>query len=356
MNLATGKVLAALFLPKRGRNLAYFRSTVSSFQDTDRFQKLSYLAWNLAIGQSSTYILFLSQGSKLRLFSLYGQRFQNCIFGHETWPQVRVAHILSCCPKGLKLSLFSLYGQRFLKYRPIFKIAIFGHETWSPTKDTLFLSHLVEIKLNLCSMGSSQTIGKVPHTLFFFARQLKLILFSLYRLCFFRDMGRFWKLPYLGMELGHRKKFKKLHIQSLSTPRGWNWDYFALQAAVSEIRADFPNCHIWAWNFATGKSSKYWGVQSLSTPRGWNWTYFALRAAVSEVRANFPNCHIWAWNLVPDKRFRSCTYTLFLPQGLKLSLFSLYGQQFPRYRPIFKIVIFGHETCQVAEVLEVTYN
>ncbi len=32
----------------------------------------------------------------------------------------------------------------------------------------------------------------------------------------------------------------------------------------------------------------------------------------------------------------------FYPRVLKLSLFSLYGQQFPRYGPIFNIAIFGH--------------
>ncbi len=118
---------------------------------------------------------------------------------------------------------------------------------------------------------------------------------------------------------------------------------FALWAAVSEIIADFQNCHVWAWNLhawplakiqevahilsfpqglkieliltprtadsdiqCTGQISKlsYFGTNSRSC------TYtlflaqgveieliFALRAAVSEMRTNFQNCHIWAWNL-----------------------------------------------------------
>ena len=42
--------------------------------------------------------------------------------------------------------------------------------------------------------------------------------------------------------------------------------------------------------------------------------------------------------------------------GVKLSLFSLCGQRFPRDRPIFKIAIFGHETnWQVAKVPEVAH-
>ena len=44
----------------------------------------------------------------------------------------------------------------------------------------------------------------------------------------FWDMGRFSKLPYLGMKLGHKPKCQKLqiHVYPLSTPRGRNWAYF----------------------------------------------------------------------------------------------------------------------------------
>ncbi len=63
----------------------------------------------------------------------------------------------------------------------------------------------------------------------------------------FRDTGRFSKLSYLG------RNSKKLHIYSLSIPRGWNWACFALRAAISKIRANFQKCHIWAWNLASGQ-------------------------------------------------------------------------------------------------------
>ncbi len=36
--------------------------------------------------------------------------------------------------RGSKLSLFSLYGQPFSRYASTFKIAIFGHETWNLQK------------------------------------------------------------------------------------------------------------------------------------------------------------------------------------------------------------------------------
>ncbi len=46
----------------------------------------------------------------------------------------------------------------------------------------------------------------------------------------------------------------------------------------------------------------------------------------------------------------------FYPMGSKLSLFSLYGERFPRYRTIFKIAIFGHETWLLAKVPEVAHT
>ena len=119
------------------------------------------------------------------------------------WPS-GVAHILSFYPKGSKLSLFSLYGQRFpifhvtVGLRAIFNIAIFGHETLWPKCQNLHIYSLsTPVGLNWAyfrSMGSGV-----------------------------RDKGWFSKLLYLGMKLGH---WPKLHIYSLSTPGGQNWAYF----------------------------------------------------------------------------------------------------------------------------------
>ncbi len=44
------------------------------------------------------------------------------------------------------------------------------------------------------------------------------------------------------------------------------------------------------------------------------------------------------------------TDPLFTTWGSKLSLFSLYGQRFPRYRLILKIVILGHEAWNLKKV------
>ncbi len=56
-----------------------------------------------------------------------------------------------------------------------------------------------------------------------------------------------------------------------------------------------------------------------------------------------------------EKIYRSCIWTLFLAQGVKLSLFSLYGQRSPRHGPIFKLDIFGHGTWPSATDPEIAH-
>ncbi len=46
----------------------------------------------------------------------------------------------------------------------------------------------------------------------------------------------------------------------------------------------------------------------------------------------------------------------FCPSGSKFSLFSLYGQRFPRYVPIFKIPMFGYETWPLVKIPESTLS
>ena len=121
----------------------------------------------------------------------------------------------------------------------------------------------------------------------------------------FRDNGWFSKLSYLPMKLGHWPKFQQWHIYSLSNPGARKWDH------------SHSTCF---WD--TGRFSKfsYLGMNS----RGCTCTLFlpqrveielifTLRAVVSEIRAHFQNCLNWAWNLASGQSSRSSTYTLFLP-------------------------------------------
>ncbi len=98
--------------------------------------------------------------------------------------------------------------------------------------------------------------------------------------------GHFSKFPYLGMELGHWQNLaigktrsctytlyllQRVKIELIS---------FALMAAVSEIQADFQNCHIWACTIAIGKIE----IELI----------FAAQAAVPKMRTDFQNCYICA--------------------------------------------------------------
>ena len=110
----------------------------------------------------------------------------------------------------------------------------------------------------------------------------------------FRDIDRSSKLPYLGMKPEIRKKFQRLHMYSLST-LGRKWAYFRSSGSCFRDRG-----------------------------------LFCL------------NCDILTWNLEFEKSFRRVPS--FYPRDSKLSLFSLYGHRFQRYRPkIFQISIFGPE-------------
>ncbi len=77
----------------------------------------------------------------------------------------------------------------------------------------------------------------------------------------------------LENRLGHLPMFQKLHIYSISTSGVEIELIFTLWAAVSQIYADFQNCHIWAWNFVIGQNARS-RIYTLSTPRGQFWTYF----------------------------------------------------------------------------------
>ncbi len=63
----------------------------------------------------------------------------------------------------------------------------------------------------------------------------------------------FQKLPYLGFKLGNWPEFQKLHTYSLSIPGSQKWAYFHSMGSSFRDRGPFSNCHIWAWNLASGQ-------------------------------------------------------------------------------------------------------
>ncbi len=65
---------------------------------------------------------------------------------------------------------------------------------------------------------------------------------------------------------------------------------------------------------------------------------------ISKIQRDYQNCPGMKLRFCL-KRFTEVAYELsFYPRGSNLSLFSLYGQRFPRYGPMLKNTIFEHET------------
>ena len=199
-----------LFIPG-DRKWASVYSAGSDFRDTARFSILPYLAMKPWIKQKLPEVG-------------YGPSFYcwwpNWTYFHSMGTSFRDTDtdILSFYPRAPKLSLVSLYCKRLPRCGPTFKLPY---------------------------AGVKPGIKKVAYGPSFLGQNAKIINDS--TRSGFRDMGRFSKLPYLGMKLDQWQKFEKLHIH-----------YF-----------------------------------------------YAMES--------------------------------------KLSLFSIYGQRFPRHTPIFKIVKFGHE-------------
>ncbi len=177
----------------------------------------------------------------------------------------------------------------------MFQIAIFGHETWPLTK-----------------------VSEVAHILSFYPRGLQLSLFLVYGSGFW-DTGQFSTFPYLGMKLGH---WPKIHICCLSTPKGRNWAYFCSTGSGLRDTGWFSKLPYLGMKLGIGPKVQQLHIYSLSTPvEGVDIELiFALWAAVSEIRANVQNCHIWAWNVASRQISRSCTYALFLPKGVEIEL------------------------------------
>ncbi len=155
----------------------------------------------------------------------------------------------------------------------------------------------------------------------------------------FRDAGRFSKLPYLGMNL---ITGRKLYIHSVSTPgvKIGLMFFCILWAAVSEIWADFQNCHIWAWDLPWTKFQKLHihaipqRVSLISLYTGSGFQDMGRFSKLSYLGMKFD------WPLVKYPEVARQFY--FYPTGSKLRLLSFFGR-FPQvYGPIFKIDIFGY--------------
>ena len=245
--------------------------------------------------------------------------FQNCHIGHGTWPLAKFQklhiHILFY-HKGSKLTLFTLLvalSAAVYEIRPSFKIPIFGHETCSLTKDP-----------EVAHIRPFYPYGVVIE-LIFAPRQR------------FPRYGPIFKIATFGYETWPLAKISEVAHTVFLTLWVVIKLIFALQVAVSEIRNDFQNCHIWAWNLGHWEVPEvvHIGPNSLSTSRGRHWA-----PAVFEIRTDFQNCHIWA--VLEVAHIVSFCGT---PGSRNWAYFRSKGSGF-RDTGRFKISIhiFGHET------------
>ena len=166
------------------------------------------------------------------------------------------------------------------------------------------------------------------------------------------------------MTLGRWQKFQNLDTNSLSTPGGSIFSLFSLYGgrfprygAISKIAIfghdtwpltkDSEVAHILSFYPRGSKFSLlslYWqrfprcglilkitmfGHETWPLPKVPEVSHIlALQTVVFKIWTDFQSCHLWALNLATGK-FRSCTYSVYYPMGLKFILFSLLGQWFP---------------------------
>ena len=121
------------------------------------------------------------------------------------------------------------------------------------------------------------------------------------------------------MKSGIWGKVPKLHMYFL--PQGVNSKLiFTLRAAIFEIRANFQNFYIWAWNLEFDDRSQSC-ISTLFLPQRVKIKIiFGLRTSVFEIWTNFQNFHIWVWNLEFEERSLSCICNLFVTHGVEIQL------------------------------------
>ncbi len=111
--------------------------------------------------------------------------------------------------------------------------------------------------------------------------------------------------------------------------------------------------HRKTWEERCRSCSSMYCICVQAAPRNFN--RYIFRDTYKTQKAHGPWQSAWepTW---PLAKVPKVPHTLsFNQRGAILSLFSLYGPRFLRYRPIFKITILGHETWPLANVLEVAH-
>ncbi len=137
-------------------------------------------------------------------------------------------------------------------------------------------------------------------------------------------MSRFWVTAQLSQKCTEWPQItltcsrSKIPTCMLHTPKFQKWPYLGMTFG------HWPHLHIYSLSASEGGGGRIWGYFRAMVSGFRNKGRFSKLPYLGRKLGNWPKCqelHIFS----P------------LPMGLKLSLFSLYEQQFPRYGPIFKI-------------------
>ena len=153
----------------------------------------------------------------------------------------------------------------------------------------------------------------------------------------FPDIGRFSKLPYLGAKLGH---CQKLHIYSISTPEVQNGVYFRFTGNGFWDTSWFSKLpHLGMQLGHWLKCREHFCTYSLFLLQGVKIELiFGLLAAISKMWADFQNCLISAWNLV---KFQQVAHIVSLyPKGVEIGLI------FSQRTAVFEILA-DFQTCHI---------
>ncbi len=147
------------------------------------------------------------------------------------------------------------------------------------------------------------------------------------------------------MQLGHWPKFQKLHIHYLN-PKGVTW-----AALFSLYVQHFPSYglifKITIFVHETWPQAKVPEVAHILSvnSRGSKWSLFSLFEQWFPRYRPISKLPYWAWNMATDQSSRSCTHTLFQPlMGVEIELIFTLWAAVSKIWADFKIAIFGHES------------
>ena len=160
-----------------------------------------------------------------------------------------------------------------------------------------------------------------------------------------------------GMKLGHWSKFQKLHIYSLSTPGGQNWGYFCFTGSGSRNTSCISKLPYLGMKLGHWQKILKLNIYPLPTPRGRNWAYFhSTGSSFLDTGRFWKLPYLGMKHLAIGQTYGSCTYTLFLRQGVEIELIFALQAAVSEIRTDFQNCHIWAGTSPMAKYSEVTHT